>query len=311
MSHFRTCLTLVVLLTGIHVSADEADDRLSLIPGTYTLDLLNVDGQVINRSKEIIQGGKPNEFIETITVEQDGQRINQWQTKFEAVPINDNLFRFVGRGWRSAGEDQRSEWRDNNFQYVFQINKDFFFELHNLDSNQGRFTWRRKRDGVSTIRSNQMALLNPLLGTFEGSFNDPGSKAYGASNEKSEVRCETKLSESGQLATLSWTMTQADKSGLFDAKLVFSFDPHSGTLVKQGQTSTGVTMKGTLRAEQNGKLLWERHADTPNGKLFELCLFDLSDKDTLRHVILKRTLDGIPQSNEENEVIVLKRVANE
>ena len=265
----------------------------------------------MNRTKEITQGGKPNEFIETITVAQDGKNINQWQSKFEAVPINDNLFRFVGRGWRSGGKDQSSEWAKNTFQYVFQINQDFFFELHNLDSNQGRFRWQRARDGVSTIRSNQMALLKPLLGTFEGSFNNRGSRVFGASKEKSDVRCETKLSESGQLATLSWIMTQGDDSGLFDAKLVISFDPHLGTLVKQGQTSTGVTMKGTLRSEQDGKLLWERHADTPHGKLFELCLFDVSDQDTLRHVILKRTLDGIPQSAEEDETIVLKRVSNE
>jgi len=311
MSNFRTCFSLILYFTAVQAFASEADDRLRLIPGTYHLDLLNADGEVINRTKEITQGGKSNEFIETITVAQDGKNINQWQSKFEAVPINDNLFRFVGHGWRSGGKDQSSEWAKNNFQYVFQINQDFFFELHNLDSNQGRFRWRRARDGVSTIRSNQIALLKPLLGTFEGSFNNRGSKAYGASNEKSDVRCETKLSESGQLATLSWIMTQGDGSSLFDAKLVISFDPHSGTLIKQGQTSTGVTMKGTLRAEQDGKLLWERHSDTPNGKLFELCLFDVSDQDTLRHVILKRTLNGIPQSAEENETIVLRRVSSE
>jgi len=38
-----------------------------------------------------------------------------------------------------------------------------------------------------------------------------------------------------------------------------------------------------------------------------LCLFDFSEKDTFRHVILKRTLNGISQLEEEGETVILKK----
>lgn len=297
-----TCFTC-----GI-VAAAEPDERMSLIPGEWSLDRVNADGEVITRTKKILQGGKPTEFIETITEKAGNETRQEWQVKFDVEPINQNLLLFTAREQRPIVPEESKEWNKINYRYVFQIDQDFYHETHNLALRQGKVRWRRVTDGIAVIQDSPMELIKPLLGEFQGSFENAGSKAYGAANATSDVICKTELSSTGTLATLSWQMTQGKDSKLFEVLSVISYDPSLGTLVMQYQTSTGVTMKGFLRSYKNGKLLWERSGDTPAGRLFELCLFDVSNDNVFRHVITKRTLDGIPQLKEENEVILLNRV---
>ncbi len=297
-----TCFTC-----GIATAADN-DKQMSLIPGEWTLDRVNADGEVITRTKKILQGKSPTEFIETITEKAGDKTRKEWQVKFKVERINENLLLFNAQEQRPVVPVEKKEWSKANYRYVFQIDEDFYHETHNIALRQGNARWRRVTDEIAVLQASPMELIKPLLGEFKGSFENSGSKAYGARKAVSDVVCKTKLSRTGTLATLNWQMTQGKDSKLFEVLCVISYDPSLGTLVMQYQTSTGVTMKGFLRSYQDGKLLWERSGDTPAGRLFELCLFDVSNKNVFRHVISKRTLDGIPQLDAENEVILLNRV---
>ena len=160
------------------------------------------------------------------------------------------------------------------------------------------------------IRSACSLLLNHSARSSLKNHKNIGSKAYGAQWKSTTIRWHANLSATGTLITGRWVSTPdgADAKESMEVAAVFSYNPTKKAYVKQYQSSTGVQMNGSVKAMDNKRILWERSGDTPAGELFELCLFDFSEKDTFRHVILKRTLNGVSQLKEENETIILKRV---
>lgn len=282
-----------------------------LIPGTWTRDQITVEGAVRTWTKQIEKADKARQFIETITIiNSNGNKPTKWQLHFEVIPVAGKFLHFKGLKQRDVNPNTPEKWRSSNISYIFQVDQDFYHELWDLASTSGSFKYRRVGSSTGVIDPSNMDVLKPLLGKFVGEFKNPGSKAYGARKEKSKITSIAELGKTGSVLKMSWTMIQGDdpEEKAFEAHGIYSFNPQVGSIVKQFQTSTGVLMNAVLISSNNNKLLWERTADTPGGKLYEHCLFDFSEPNTFKHVILKRTLNGIPQVNEENETIILKRV---
>ena len=286
-------------------------EQIGLIPGTWTRDQITVEGAVRTWTKQIEKADKARQFIETITIiNSNGNKPTKWQLHFEVIPVAGKFLHFKGLKQRDVNPNNPEKWRLSNISYIFQVDQNFYHELWDLASTSGSFRYRRVGHSTRVIDPSNMDVLKPMLGKFVGEFNNPGSKAYGASKEKSKISSIADLGKTGAVLKMSWTMIQGDdtEKNAFEVYLVCSYNPSIGSIVKQYQTSTGVLMSGVLKSANNNKLLWERSGDTPSGKLYELCLFDFSEPNTFKHVILKRTLNGIPQVNEENETIILKRV---
>lgn len=286
-------------------------DQISLISGTWTRDQITEEGKVRTWTKQIEKVEKAHHFLETITIKNnDGNKPTKRQLHFQVIPVADKFLHFKGIKQRDLNPNKHEKWEPSNISYIFQVDQNFYHELWDLASTSGSFKYRRVGSSTSVIDPSNMDVLKPLLGKFVGEFNNPGSKAYGASKEKSKITSIAELSKTGAVLKMSWIMNQgsdpAEKA--FEAHGIYSYNPQVGSIVKQFQTSTGVLMNAVLISSSSNKLLWERNADTPSGKLYEHCLFDFSEPNTFKHVILKRTLNGIPQVNEENETIILKRV---
>ena len=64
------------------------------------MDRVNADGEVITRTKKILQGKSPTEFIETITEKVGDETRKEWQVKFEGEPIYQYLLLFSAREHR-------------------------------------------------------------------------------------------------------------------------------------------------------------------------------------------------------------------
>ncbi|MEC7882710.1 MAG: hypothetical protein VYB35_07360 [Verrucomicrobiota bacterium] len=288
------------------------EEQLSLVPGTWTRDQMTVNGNVRTWTKVIEKGKSKSHFLETITIVNSTNSdvpANKWQLEFEAVPVAGKFLNFNGIRQRNIVDGKPQKWNKANISYIFQVDHDFYHELWDLAS--GGFRYRRVDALSSVIDASNLDVLKPLLGKYQGESSDISSKAYGARKASVSVTCTAELGGTGSVMKLTWASKpngEPNKKAFMEAFAVLSYNPSKGRVVKQYQTSTGVMMNGVLISVNNNKLLWERSGDSPAGKLFELCLFDFSEKDTFKHVILKRTLNGVPQLSEENETIILKKV---
>ena len=306
-------LKLLVLSIALSSSANglSIDEQISLVPGTWTRDQMTVDGNVRTWTKVIEKGKNKSQFLETITIINSANpdaAASKWQLEFEVIPVAEKFLNFKGIRQRNIVDDKPQKWNKTQISYIFQVDQDFYHELWDLAS--GGFRYRRVDTVNSVIDSSNLNVLKPLLGKYQGEISDISSKAYGARNANFRITSTAELGETGSVLKLTWTSKpkgESNKNAFMEIFAVFSYNPSIGKVVKQYQTSTGVMMTGILKSANNNKLLWERSGDSPAGKLFELCLFDFSEKDTFRHVILKRILDGISQLEEEGETVILKK----
>ena len=300
------CGLFLVIPQGLFAAS--IDEQLEHYPGRWTRERINIGGEVETWTKTVVSGTETHEFIETNRVtDKDGKLMRQWQVKFRVDPAAGKFLSFNAQGIRSAPPKDGEPWRPNGLQYLLQIDRNFIYEVH--DFAHGVFRWQRLGPDAATIDPQRLNALRELLGTFRGDYTNSGSEAYGIAPAEVTITSSAQLSASGSLITQSWTSVPKDSGPekAFEAHIVYSYDPSSGRIIKQYQTSTGVSVKGTLILWQNRKLLWERSGDTPKGPMYELCLFDFSEAGTFKHVILKRTLNGKPVDGNEDP-IVLRRV---
>jgi len=305
-------IVISIVFTSSSAIGLPIEEQLSLVSGTWTRDQITAEGNVRTWTKVIEKGKNPSQFLETITIVNGASSdatVNKWQLEFEAVPVAGKFLNFNGLRQRNIVDGKPQKWNKANISYVFQVDKNFYHELWDLAA--GSFRYRRVDALSSVIDASNIDVLNPLLGKYQGESNDISSKAYGARKASVSVTSTAELGGTGSVMKLTWASKpkgEPNKKAFMEAFAVFSYSPSKGKVVKQYQTSTGVMMNGVLISVNNNKLLWERTGESPAGKLFELCLFDFTEKDTFKHVILKRTLNGIPQLEEENETIILKKV---
>lgn len=306
----QTLLTILglLLVAPQGLFAAGIDEQLERYPGRWTRDRIGIGGEVETWIKTVVAGAEKHEFIETNQVTgANGKTMRQWQVKFRVDPVAGKYMRFQAEGIRSNPPQDGEPWRPNSLQYLLQVDGNFIYEVH--DFAYGVFRWQRLGPGAATIDPQRLNALRELLGTFRGDYANAGSEAYGIAPADVTITSSAQLSATGSLITQSWTSVPKGNGPekAFEAHVVYSYDPSSGRIIKQYQTSTGVSVKGTLILWQNRKLLWERSGDTPRGPMYELCLYDFSDAGTFKHVILKRTLNGKVVDVDEDP-IVLRRV---
>ena len=302
----QTSFTVLVLLLVVSqgLFAAGIEEQLERYPGRWTRDRIGIGGEVETWIKTVVAGAEKHEFIETNQVTgANGKTLRQWQVKFRVDPVAGKYLRFQAAGIRSNPPQEGEPWRPNSLQYLLQVDGNFIYEVH--DFAYGVFRWQRLGPGAATIDPQRLNALRELLGTFRGDYANAGSEAYGIAPADVTITS----SATGSLITQSWKSVPQGKGPeeAFEAHVVYSYDPSSGRIIKQYQTSTGVSVKGTLILWQNRKLLWERSGDTPRGPMYELCLYDFSDAGTFKHVILKRTLNG-KMVDVDEDPIVLRRV---
>ena len=298
----------LLIVSSPNLLAATVDEQLERLPGRWTRERINIRGEVETWTKTVIMSTEKHEFIETIrTTGKNGERINQWQVKFRVTPVAGRYLRFQGLGIRDYDSNDKEPWRPMGLQYMFQIDRNFKYEVHNMA--RGVYRWQRVGPNTATIDPQHLTVLRDMLGTFRGEYASAGSEAYGIAPSQVTITSSATLSPTGSLITQSWTSVpkESGPEKAFEAHVVYSYDPSSGRIIKQYQTSTGVAVKGTLISWHDKKLLWERSGDTPKGPMYELCLYDFSDTDIFKHVILKRTLNGKAVDVDEAPII-LKRV---
>jgi len=315
MKFHNTILVALAILTSLPAII-QADDHKKdaakvpgseYIPGIWLRESITPEGKVAAMTKKIVPMDAPNHFVETITSTLDGKPVNKWELRFSVKPVVGRVLQFVGS--ESRGMDLETstwgDWSKNNLRYVFQPDEFFWNEVMG-DLDHGN---KRKFRRIGTEKDQQQyqdlarRKLKPLLatlGTWKGTVEQPANPAYGFPAHTQEITHPIELAEDGTMMVWNW------KSDLLEGYGATSYNAYTGDVVVNYHTSTGVQMSGRLISSNNNKFLWEREGHTPTGVLHEKCLIDLSKPGVLRHVIMDRMLNGVPQPQEPE--IILKKV---
>ncbi len=278
------------------------------IPGTWTRSWISPEGKSTSMTKVIKAMKKPNQFVETISsTNEKGDITSKWELRFKIEPVVGNMLKF--QGIQNRGMDLEtskwSDWKDNNFQYLFQVDEFFWNEVMNdlENSTKRRFTRvmsSNKKFSYKDLAKRKLSILKPMIGTWEGSVEQVEVKAYGIPAHTQKIKHPIQFNKDETIMFWHWGSDSIDAYG------AQSYDASTGHIIKNYHTSTGVQMTGKLIAWNDNKFLWERNGNTPNGFLYEKCLIDLSKAGIFRHKIVVRTLNGVPQPEEPE--ILLKKV---
>jgi len=312
---YLSTFALTILLTATLSLADDTTDAPELTPeqqleqlaGTWTRKHINVDGEPTTITWTVRAGEKAGQFEHTFQMTTpDKSNESLWEAKFIAeVTTRDLLTLEFVENRRILPKEEAHDWRPFDFSVIAQIKGNRLFATWDLE--QETHIWTKKTAIGENVAPEKIDVLEPLLKTYQGSFENPGSEAYGADKAVYKVQCSGKRSATGSVITHNWTMQRAGTSAdqVFEVRAVYSYNAKTGRVVKQYQTSSGVMIRGELVAANNGKLLWERSGEGPAGKIHEFCQFDFSEPGVFRHTIISRTLNGVPV-DEDEPVIVLK-----
>tara|TARA_B100001250_G_scaffold383397_1_gene377329 strand:+ start:110 stop:1054 length:945 start_codon:yes stop_codon:yes gene_type:complete len=278
------------------------------IPGTWTRSWISPEGKSTSMTKVIKAMKKPNQFVETISsTNEKGEITSKWELRFKIESIAGNMLKF--QGIQNRGMDLKTskwnDWKDNNFQYLFQVDEFFWNEvMQDLENSTKRRFSRvmtsNKKFSYKDLAKRKLSILKPTLGNWEGSVEQVEVKAYGLPAHTQNIKHPVKFNKDETIMVLHWTSEEIDVIG------TISYDALNGHLVKNYHSSTGAQMTGKLISWNDNKFLWERTGNTPNGFLYEKCLVDVSKPGIFRHKIMDRTLKGVPQPEEPE--IILKKV---
>ena len=299
---------LFCILASDGLTAPPAKAQWQTLSGRWTRDEINIDGQVVTWSKHITPAKKSGEFIESVKItKEDGSTADQWRIRFRVKAVGKDFLSYQGLAFEDGERNVQRPWKASEIQYLFQIDKNFKYEVHDLA--KGVFKWQRIAPGSTTIDAQHLLPLKHVLGTFRGDYKNNGSEAYAISPSDVTITTTARRSPTGTLISFSWVSQPkgGKPTSAFEVHGTYGYDPKTGRILKRYHTSTGLSVRGTLIASTDKKLLWERRGDTPKGPMYELCLFDFSDPDTFKHVIIKRTLNGKAVDMDE-QPIILKRV---
>jgi len=204
-------------------------------------------------------------------------------------------------------KDEATDWNESPFSIAAQIIGDRMHSTAGMDLEGG--VWTREGTEMPIVTTDELAALAPLLGTYTGEHEDPGSKGYGIAAGTNHIISTHRLSPSGKLVIGEWSSTPAGGTAedTFEVRAVCSYSPTQKAIIVDYHTSTGVSMHGNIVAMEEGKMLWERKGNSPEGAIHEYCLFDFSEPGTFAHTIVHRTVDGIPAVGEQGVTITLKK----
>lgn len=302
-------LTTAVSFADDTTAAPEttAAEKIAQLVGTWTRTVVNVEGQPVTITWTVRAGEKEGQFEHTFhMINRDKSEESLWEAKFLAsVAVRNLLAIEFSENKRMLPKAEAHDWQPFNFSAIAEVKGNRMFATWDLEKET--HVWTRSTTAAKNVNSTNLDVLAPLLKTYEGDFENPGSDAYGANTATYRVRTSGKRSKTGSVIMHDWTMQQVGSSSdeAMEVRGVYSYNAKTGRVIKQYQTSTGVLMRGELIAANNGKLLWERTGEGPAGKIHEFCQFDFSEPGVFRHKIISRTLNGV-RVDEDEPVLVLK-----
>ena len=284
------------LKTGVNIDGQRVTDRL-------VIESADSEGKFHFRYQQVTQGAD-----EIALGEGDGV-ISAGGRKYVVMDVE--------RTRVLKPEEEATDWNTSQFSIVAQIIGDRMHSTAGMDSKGG--VWNRENTTTPIITADKLKMLAPLLGTYIGEHEDPGSKGYGVAAGTNRIVTTHRLSPSGKLVIGEWTSTPkggtakggTPKGGTaddaFEVRAVCSYSPTEKAIIVDYHSSTGVSMRGKIVAVDKGKMLWERKGDSPAGAIHEYCLFDFSEPGKFAHTIVNRTVDGIHVPSEEGITITLNK----
>lgn len=307
---------MAMLLSGT-ARSQEADAKpevaeqppVEQVLGTWLKTRVNIDGDRVTERLVIESTGSKGEFH--FSYEQRSQDSGEVSSG-----EGDGLIIAGGRQYVVMDvdrmrvlkpEDEATDWEETPFSIAAQIIGDRMHSTPGMDLEGG--VWTREGSSTPIVTADKLKALAPLLGTYTGEHEDPGSKGYGIAAGTSQIVSTHRLSPSGKLVIGEWSNTPAGGTAddTFEVRAVCSYSPTEKSIIVDYHTSTGVSMHGKIVAMDEGKMLWERKGNSPEGAIHEYCLFDFSEPGTFAHTIVHRTVDGIPAEGEEGVTITLKK----
>ncbi|MBN00349.1 MAG: hypothetical protein CMJ77_14605 [Planctomycetaceae bacterium] len=315
MKLHNTIIFSLAILTGLSavVHADDHEEApvkvagSEFIPGVWLRESITPEGKVSAMTKKIVPMDAPNHFVETITSTFDGRPVHEWQLRFSVKPVVGRVLQFVGSESRSMNMETSTwnDWTENNLTYVFQPDEFFWNEImgdldHGNKRKFRRIGGEKDQQKYEDLARRKLKPLQAMLGIWQGTVEQPANPAYGFPAHTQKITHPVQLADDETMIVWNW------KSDLLEGYGATSYSAYTGEVVTNYHTSTGVQMTGRLISSSNNKFLWEREGHTPTGVLQEKCLIDLSKPGVFRHVIMDRTLNGVPQPQEPE--IILKKV---
>ena len=302
-------LLLSTLPNGFTFSQEDPSEDLVLsVLGTWTTGRITVDGTKVTHTLELKKSsdGKNYEHDWTITGA-DESKTSHWEAKLEIAPLGKKMVSLSYiENRRLAPADKVHDWRPFELVLVVQPDQNQLFAINALDNET--WIWRRADVDSHVAKDHRLDVLAPLLETYSGTHDHLGSEAYGVVNNKKQITSSGKLTPTGTVLEHRWVSIPegAGPEKAFEARGVYSYSVKEKTIIKQYQSSTGVHMTGRLVAVQDKKMLWERTGEGPTGTIRELCQFDFTDPNVFKHLIIHRSLNGVP-TDEGGQLITLSK----
>ena len=315
-------LLMAILLPGLSMAQEsEAETQAEVqiesqtkpqteqVLGTWLKTGVNIDGQRVTDRLVIESAGLEGKFhfrYQQVTQGEDEIALGEGEGVISAggrkyVVMDVERMRVL------KPEDEATDWDTSQFSVVAQIIGDRMHSTGGMDSKGG--VWTRENTTAPVVTADKLEMLAPLLGTYTGEHEDPGSKGYGVAAGANRIVTTHRLSPSGKLVIGEWTSTPKGGTAddTFEVRAVCSYSPTEKAIIVDYHSSTGVSMRGKIVAVDKGKMLWERKGDSPAGAIHEYCLFDFSEPGKFAHTIVNRTVDGIHVPSEEGITITLNK----
>lgn len=308
---------LMALVLPERVRAQEGDVKPGVVEkppveqvlGTWLNTRVNIDGDRVTERLVIESTGSKGEFH--FSYEQRAQASGE-VSKGEGDGViiaggRQYVVMDVDRMRVLLPEDEASDWEETPFSIAAQIIGDRMHSTPGMDLEGG--VWTREGAKTPIVTADRLKALAPLLGTYAGEHEGPGSEGYGIAAGTSQIVSTHRLSPSGKLVIGEWTNTPSGGTAAdaFEVRAVCSYSPTEKSIIVDYHTSTGVSMHGKIVAMDESKMLWERKGNSPEGLIHEYCLFDFTEPGTFVHTVVHRTVDGIVAEGEEGVSITLKK----
>ena len=293
-----------------HAQSEEMtpQEHMKKLIGAWVITRMNVEGEPVTHHYQIKPGEKEGEFEHVWRVTGNADKGDSlWEARFNVAPASaKTLAVSYVENKRILPEDKAHDWQPFGMSYVAQVVGNQLYAQMSLDREP--WIWTRERTGMDVQDPTRLDVLAPLLETYSGKYENMGSKAYGAAKSSQMITTTGRKTKTGTVVIHEWTSIPdgGTAEDAFEARGIYSFSPKQRKIVKQYQTSTGVHMTGVLVAANGNKLLWERTGEGPSGTIREFCQFDFSEPGVFRHRILRRSLNGVPVEEDEQDIILKK-----
>lgn len=254
--------------------------------GKWIREWMNNKGELLRREK-VIQG-----YTETITdYDQDNNKVRGWSVPFQLEQV--------------AGK--YNVFRNQAVYYIFDVDANYWYELHDLKKSQGMLPAFRREKQTSLQNENTLKGIERWVGTWRGEFTPKPVKGY-TKQDQGPLQVDFRVDKNklGTTVTFAWVESRKDNGEVVaNVNGYVAWSPAQKTHVIHYINSSGVNVAGKLSLRQNTHLM-DRSGDGPEGKFSETCILQFPDDDTIIHQVTNRVFNGV--ATEDPTPVTLRRV---